>query len=94
MIEKKLIAKYGELHQKIKTIEELSELIQALVKDISNQENNVIEEMADVELMLDQLKVIYNVSQYDINLIKREKAERALSYDSNDTKPNPMPRIR
>jgi hypothetical protein len=82
MVEKKLIAKYGELHQKIKTIEELSELIQALVKDISNQENNVIEEMADVELMLDQLKVIYNVSQYDINLIKREKAEKALNKGS------------
>lgn len=46
--------KYGLKNQKLKLIEEMSELIQAILKD-----GNVAEELADVQIMLDQLKIAY-----------------------------------
>nr|DAJ37688.1 MAG TPA: nucleoside triphosphate pyrophosphohydrolase [Caudoviricetes sp.] len=52
---------YGLQHQKAKTIEELAELIVALQKDLlANKDGlskEVIEEMADVHVMLLQLMV-------------------------------------
>lgn len=65
------IAAFGEDHQIDKAIEELSELIQALCKwktgrDIlfdddgrAERYDHVLEEMADVMIMLDQLKIIF-----------------------------------
>jgi hypothetical protein len=50
---------YGIMHQKSKTIEELAELIVALQKDIleGKEEHSraVLEEIADVHIMLTQL---------------------------------------
>lgn len=45
------------------TIQELAELIQALTKIGTNRENmpNVVEEMADVEIMLSELKYLFNL---------------------------------
>lgn len=54
---RKAILDYGKMPQKIKTIEELAELIYAL--SIGNP-NMIAEEMADVSIMLEQLKLIYN----------------------------------
>lgn len=54
---RKAILDYGKGPQKIKAIEELAELIQALCK---NNRPNIAEEMADVSIMLDQLKLIYD----------------------------------
>jgi NTP pyrophosphatase (non-canonical NTP hydrolase) len=42
---------YGEEKQKIQLIQELSELVVALTK---NDLENILEEMADVQIMLDQ----------------------------------------
>ena len=56
---KRILRHYGLRHQKAKTIEELAELIVALQKDIlSGNEGlskEVIEEIADVHIMLTQL---------------------------------------
>lgn len=54
---RRAILDYGKVPQKIKAIEELAELIQAL--SIGNP-NMIAEEMADVSIMLVQLKMIYN----------------------------------
>lgn len=63
---------YGTDNQRIKVVEELSELIQAIAKVHScsgnpiDKElwtvlcNNLFEEIADVEIMLEQLKMMYN----------------------------------
>lgn len=56
---KKILRHYGLRHQKIKAVEELAELIVALQKDIlSGNEGlsqDVLEEIADVHIMLTQL---------------------------------------
>lgn len=56
---RQILQHYGILHQKSKTIEELAELIVALQKDILDGKEShsraVLEEIADVHIMLTQL---------------------------------------
>ena len=56
---RQILQHYGILHQKSKTIEELAELIVALQKDIlegkEQHSRAVLEEIADVHIMLTQL---------------------------------------
>jgi hypothetical protein len=56
---KQILNHYGMQHQKAKAIEELAELIVALQKDILDGKENhsraVLEEIADVHIMLTQL---------------------------------------
>ena len=56
---RQILQHYGILHQKAKTIEELAELIVALQKDIlegkEQHSRAVLEEIADVHIMLTQL---------------------------------------
>jgi hypothetical protein len=53
-IHQELLQKFGAKNQELKTIEEMAELIQAILKD-----TNIAEEIADVQIMLDQMKIIY-----------------------------------
>ena len=62
---KKVIKKYGTVNQRRIAQEELAELIQAISKDLRGLRNNVEEEIADVEIVLDQLKMIYSSSIID-----------------------------
>ena len=54
----------------------MGELIQAISKSLLDNENNVEEEIADVEIMLTQLKIMYNLSDvenwrnYKLNRLK------------------------
>lgn len=72
-----LIRKYKE-KQIIVAIEELSELQKELCKYLRDKynEENLIEEIADVEIMLDQIKLYFNLDQNDIDKIKEQKIER------------------
>lgn len=60
---------YGEFSQQLKAIEELSELQRALVRDIAGDgedaERNVCEEIADVEIMLVQLRHIFDKDEIE-----------------------------
>lgn len=58
---------YGSSVQELKAIEELGELIRAIAKartcDVEERDTafeNLAEEMADVEIMMEQLKIIHN----------------------------------
>ena len=69
------IQRYGEKAQVIKVIEELSELTAELCKDINTdlnttreREQRITDEIADVSIMLEQLKIIYNI---DLQVKKR-----------------------
>lgn len=59
-----LINHYGTLNQKLIAIEEMAELQKAIVKHIRQESeeniNSVIEEIADVQVMLEQLKMIFS----------------------------------
>ena len=72
----KAINSYSNASQKIKAIEEMGELIQAISKSLLDGENNVEEEIADVEIMLTQLKIMYSLNDienwrnYKLNRLK------------------------
>ena len=59
-----LINHYGTLNQKLIAIEEMAELQKAIVKHIRQESeeniNSAIEEIADVQVMLEQLKMIFS----------------------------------
>lgn len=75
------IIKYGEEPQCRQAMEECAELIQAINKcirypDRKDCHNNLIEEIVDVEIMLYQLKVMFNVSDDEVFEVKVQKAKR------------------
>ena len=59
--------KYGTRHQVMIAIEELSELQKELCKALRGENtipvHRIAEEIADVEIMLEQLKMIYRVEE-------------------------------
>ncbi len=71
----KAILKYGVSSQVGMAMEELAELIQALNKSMRDEPNNVPEEIADVEIMLEQLKLIFSCKN-DVEKIRKDKVKR------------------
>ena len=61
----KAIEHYKPANQVVQAIEELGELQQALARFLNDRANNVEEEIADVEIMIIQLKIIFNLSKID-----------------------------
>jgi len=71
------IDKYGVQAQANKAIEELSELIRAISR-IENEINfgnvaNLVEEMADVYIMLKQLEMIYYIEEATLDAVIEHK---------------------
>lgn len=57
-----IVKHYGKDRQKLKTIEELSELSEIVIKEINGKEiypKDILGEIADVHIMLNQLILIY-----------------------------------
>lgn len=79
----KAINTYGVENQIIKTVEELSELSQALCKFLSKSKTesdrfivgNICEEIADVEIMLEQCKIMFQCDK-EVSAWKNKKIER------------------
>ena len=73
----KLLKKYGDA-QIIVAIEELSELQKELCKALRNKSNydNIVEEIADVEIMLEQMKIYFEISEDEIEEMKEIKTKR------------------
>lgn len=64
----KAIDTYGYDLQKQVAIEEMSELTKEICKDFRGKANreNIIEEIADVQIMLYQLMAMYNISDTEL----------------------------
>lgn len=84
----KLLDKYGD-KQLIVAIEEFSELQKEICKYLRNhqiEKKNIIEEIADVEIMLEQIKLYFNFDQKIIDAVKEIKLirtkERMLKNDN------------
>ena len=77
----KIMEKYGEVNQKRMLQEELAELIQAISKDCRGLQNNVEEEIADVIVLLEQMRYIYSEAliksyrDYKIERLRRKVEE-------------------
>lgn len=84
------IGQYGIEMQSLVAVEELSELQKAITKLIRYPErstklleykglrSNLVEEMADVLIVMDQMKYYYGVSDDEINDIIQAKQERMM----------------
>lgn len=72
-----LIKKYDK-NQIIVAIEELSELQKELCKHLRNKTNinNLIEEIADVKIMIEQICLYFEINDCDINKKINEKLKR------------------
>lgn len=63
---KRALATWGEQAQMLMVVEEMSELMKEILKNINRKKDNVaaiIEETADVEIMLEQLKANYDIEE-------------------------------
>ena len=73
------VKRVGAGHQIIKAMEELGELTQALAKLLNGEPvtGDVCEEIADVEIMIEQLKIIIG-PEYEMYMLrkKEEKMKR------------------
>lgn len=74
----KAIEVYGADLQKQVAIEEMAELTKEICKDFRGKKNkdNIIEEIADIEIMLTQLMIIYNINPYELDEVKINKLVR------------------
>lgn len=69
---------WGKEAQMLQVIEEMSELTKEILKNINRGKNNVseiIEETADVEIMLRQLKVCYGIDK-QVEAYKKGKLQK------------------
>lgn len=75
---KQAVEKYGNNAQMDMVIEECSELIQAISKNKRGKNNrqNIAEEIADVEIMLEQLKIIMDICNTEVEIWKQFKINR------------------
>ena len=74
LICKRAIDTFGVEIQLVVAMEECGELIQAISKALRCKTHNVEEEIADVEIMCKQLRIIYNSQKVDE--IKQDKLKR------------------
>jgi seryl-tRNA synthetase len=91
----KLIEIKSENHQLVKAIEEMSELQKELCKNLIGHKNkmSIIEEIADVEIMLQQVKHILMIEEPIIDIhkkIKIYKLQEVLNID-NERQVNEKP---
>lgn len=74
----KAVETYGKDMQLTVAIEELSELIKEICKHKRGADNRdkIIEEMADVYIMLSQIEIIFDVTDSEIEKVMDEKLDR------------------
>lgn len=82
-IYRQAVERFGPTHQINKAVEELGELTQALMRYQNDEPviGNVAEEIADVEIMIEQLKIILG-ERYEsyLELKKAEKIGKLARY--------------
>ena len=77
IIYRKAFERFGKVNQITVAVEELSELQKELCKVLRGNMNieNVVEEIADVEIMIEQLHIMFNADR-DIDKVKAQKIDR------------------
>lgn len=85
------IHRYGEAAQIDMAVEEMAELTKAICKikraqagcEVTAAIGNVVEEMADVQIMLDQLRIIFHRSTEEVEEAKLERLKNRLDGRNN-----------
>lgn len=76
---KRCLRKYGKTMQLFIVMEELSELVKAICKferGVTETNDDITEELADVYLVLKYVQMIYDIDKVDIKRVMREKEQR------------------
>ena len=76
-----IIETFGKEAQMIVAVEELAELQKEITKKLRQKKRNIfclVEEMADAEIMIDQLKVMFNIGDKELATERRYKINRTL----------------
>lgn len=83
----KAIQTYGSTAQLLMLFEEMSELQKEICKNFRGSENveHIAEEIADVEIMIQQVKMIFNIFD-EVGIFKDSKVERLEKRLSTDEK--------
>lgn len=81
---KRALQTWGKEPQMLQVIEEMSELMKEILKNVNRKKDNIaelVEETADVEIMLEQLKICYDIEQQvaDYKAAKVLKIEKRLN---------------
>lgn len=76
-IERTALKIYGKESQMRMCIEEMAELTKELCKNLryGDNRNAIVEEIADVEIMLEQMQILFN-AEHDVVAMKYGKLER------------------
>lgn len=74
---RQIINHYGNDHQRMKAVEELTELAAAVARGADR--SNIAEEIADVTIMLEQIMQIFDIVQEEIEVIIDYKINRQLA---------------
>ena len=81
------VAFFGKDKQQVVAIEEMAELTQQLSKFIidhpKRSREHVVEEYTDVLIMLNQIKIIYGITDSEVEEIKTFKFERLKTFIEN-----------
>ena len=77
----KALEKFGSISELIITVEELSELQKEVTKQLRNEGKmeNLVEEMADVYIVMEYLKLIFAINDEDIKTEIAFKIDRLIS---------------
>lgn len=86
----KMIEKYGRNAQMLIVVEELVELQKEVLKCLRSKPNiqHLTEELADVEICLEQLKVMFPETVSELPRITQEKIDRTENEYLKGEKPN------
>lgn len=82
---------WGKNAQMLQVIEEMSELTKEILKNVNRGKNNLnelIEETADVEIMLEQLKYCLNINRQVEDYKKQKLLKIAAKLDEWESKNN------
>lgn len=93
---KELIEFYGKEAQARQAMEECAELIQAINKRLRYPDNDkaldgLYEEMADVEIMMDQLRIMFDLDEKKLDEWVKKKTKRVFDRLKNDKGLNVWP---
>lgn len=75
----RVISVFGAKNQQMQTLEELMELQRAIFEHVhrgTDNRDNIVEEIADVEIMLAQLKEIHSIDPKEIENVQETKLNR------------------
>lgn len=81
---KEAIDTFGDISQMMMVIEEMAELQKEISKNFRGEKNitHIAEEIADVEIMLEQMKLLFDISK-DVEVWREAKTKRLFNKTNN-----------